>query len=224
MPQYDAQDAPPTPSRHEIRFSAAERLTFFTDAVAAIALTLLAIELPVPDGDSTSEILRSARAHFDEYLAFVISFLVIAAHWRFHHGLFRFVRHVRSQVISINFGWLFLLVITPFTTKMISFGHGNALRFGTYAATEALQFGLFAVMIVVILRQRLLHPGVDPARLKATLWHVIPLSGAFAISIPVYVVIGGKAFWLWALVPIVTGIISRRGLDRSGRQGDLVDD
>ena len=220
MSQHDAQDAPPTPTPHEIRFGAAERLTFFTDAVAAIAITLLAIELPVPDGDTTAEILHSAREHFNEYLAFVISFLVIAAHWRFHHGLFRFVRHVSSQVVSINFGWLFLLIITPFTTKLISFGHDDALRFGTYAATEALQFGIFAVLILVILRQKLLHPGVDPARVRRKLWNVLPLSGAFAVSIPFHLLIGSKAFWIWALVPIVTGSIERR---RLGQRSDLVD-
>jgi hypothetical protein len=68
----------------EMEFAAAERLMFFTDAVVAIALTLLALQLPIPGGienvpRSSSEMVRDAGQHFDDYLAFLISFVVIAA-------------------------------------------------------------------------------------------------------------------------------------------------
>jgi Endosomal/lysosomal potassium channel TMEM175 len=72
-------------AQREMEFAAVERLIFFTDAVVAIALTLLALELPIPGGtqnvDSISipEMLRDARQHIDDYIAFLISFVVIAA-------------------------------------------------------------------------------------------------------------------------------------------------
>ena len=53
---------------------AAERPTFFSDAVVAIAITLLAIELPVPEGGTVSEFWSSVRSDAGHYAAFLISF------------------------------------------------------------------------------------------------------------------------------------------------------
>ncbi|VVJ23864.1 protein of uncharacterised function DUF1211 [Amycolatopsis camponoti] len=80
----------------EARGIAAERLTFFSDAVVAIAITLLALELPLPEGATNAELLRSLGHHQSEYVSFLISFIVIAVHWRAHHRLFPFVTTVRG--------------------------------------------------------------------------------------------------------------------------------
>lgn len=201
----------------EVRFAASERLSFFTDAVAAIAITLLALELPVPDGDTSAEVWHALAEQTEEYLAFVISFLVISAHWRFHHGLFRYVRHASQHVVTLNFGWLFLLVITPFTTKLISLGEGNLLRFGIYASTEALQFGLFAVMAAVIIRQRLARPEIPVLRLRQTIHRVVPFAIAFAIAIPLYPWLGNRAYWIWAVVPLLGRLFTRVSSRRSAQ-------
>jgi uncharacterized membrane protein len=60
---------------------AADRLTLFSDAVVAIAITLLAIELPVPEGGTVSQFLESVRHEGGHYAAFLISFFAIAAAW-----------------------------------------------------------------------------------------------------------------------------------------------
>ncbi len=69
---------------------AAERLTFFSDAVVAIAITLLAIDLPVPEGGTVSVFWRSVEHDDGHYAAFLISFVVIAAAWAYHHVLFAY--------------------------------------------------------------------------------------------------------------------------------------
>lgn len=56
----------------ETDFIAAERLIFFSDAVAAIAITLLALGLPVPRGSTDPVVLDSLRSHSSAYLAFLI--------------------------------------------------------------------------------------------------------------------------------------------------------
>jgi hypothetical protein len=95
-------------AEREMEFAAVERLMFFSDAVIAIALTLLALQLPIPGGTedvdsiSISEMLRDARRHIDDYIAFLISFVVIAAHWRIHHRVFRYVRVATRPIISLN--------------------------------------------------------------------------------------------------------------------------
>lgn len=103
----------------EMEIASAERLMFFSDAVVAIALTLLALELPVPggienvDSVSISDMISDAGRHLDDYLAFLISFLVIGAHWRIHHRAFRYVREATTPIIRLNMYWLLLIVITP---------------------------------------------------------------------------------------------------------------
>jgi uncharacterized membrane protein len=67
-----------------------DRLIFFSDAVAAIAITLLAIDLPVPTGDTISEFSSSVRHNAGHYLAFLIGFLAISAAWSHHHDIFRY--------------------------------------------------------------------------------------------------------------------------------------
>ena len=64
---------------------------FFSDAVVAIAITLLAIELPVPESTTTSELLAALAEDSLAYLTFVISFLVVVAHCRAHHRVFRYL-------------------------------------------------------------------------------------------------------------------------------------
>jgi uncharacterized membrane protein len=197
----------------EMEFAAAERLMFFSDAVVAIALTLLALDLPVPGGTenvasiSISDMLADAGRHLDDYLAFLISFLVIGAHWRLHHRMFRYVRVPTTAIVRLNMYWLLLIVITPFTTRMLSVGQQNLLRFGFYAATEAIQFAIFAVIIVLILRGQPIPAHLDMQRLRGGLWQSIAMALGFAISIPLYLVIGQVAFAVWAAVPITANLI-----------------
>ncbi|GAA5023808.1 TMEM175 family protein [Kitasatospora paranensis] len=70
--------------RYEER--ATDRMIFFSDAVVAIAITLLALELPVPEGRTVAEFGSAVGDDLDHYLAFLISFAVIGAAWGQHNG------------------------------------------------------------------------------------------------------------------------------------------
>jgi len=199
----------------DVARGAAERLVFFSDAVVAIAITLLAIELPVPEGDSTGSLLDSLGADSIAYLTFLISFLVIGAHWRSHHQVFRYLRRVDGTFVHLNFLWLLIIIVTPFLTEVIREGDLNIARFGLYALAQALLLIFFGLMQWIAARRGLFVPG-SPPEMTGPGWpfqHQFLGILGFLGSIPLYPVLGAWAFALWALVPNLpqlVGVVWRR--------------
>ena len=90
--------------------------------MVAIAITLLALALPVPggfDGMTNGQLLHVLGNDWDEYFPFLISFVVIANHWTVHRKIFRYVNRLDSQVIVANLAWLLMMILIPFVTRML---------------------------------------------------------------------------------------------------------
>lgn len=96
-----------------------ERLIFFSDAVVAIAITLLALDLKLPSiqEDITFEHVFEAWPRF---LAFSLSFLIIAMFWKIHHAFFAYIERIDERMMTFNLGWLFFITLLPFTTNLLS--------------------------------------------------------------------------------------------------------
>ena len=185
-----------------VRAIAAERLTFFSDAVIAIALTLLALNLTLPAGTTNAEMLRSFLANREEYLAFVVSFLVIAAHWRAHHLIFRYVTHLDGHLVGFTLAWLFAQVILPFATRVITGNGAFQFRFGFYAVVEILAFVCFLLMVHEIQRKHLYRDNVPPHMFRHTYLRLIGFAAGFAVSIPVSF-FTGLSYLCWIAGPVV---------------------
>lgn len=97
-----------------------ERLVFFSDAVFAIAMTLLIIDIHVPEVDVPEALWNGLLQLWPNILGFIISFFVISTYWRIHHRMFHIIKRYDRRLISLNFVLLFLIVIIPFTTALIS--------------------------------------------------------------------------------------------------------
>lgn len=99
-----------------------ERLVNFADAVVAIALTLLVLPLVDIPADlrrdtGLGEIWTEYRAQF---LAFLVSFLVIWNIWRSHHRTLELFRGYDRWLMSLQMLWLLTIVTLPFTTELLS--------------------------------------------------------------------------------------------------------
>lgn len=202
-PFQDRQPDAAETARLEVEFVAAERLVFFSDAVVAIAITLLALALPVPHGDSNSQVLRSLWDHHAEYLAFMISFVVIGGHWAAHHRLFPYVMGLGGHVEVLNMLWLLMMVITPFATRMLAGDGGFAVRFAFYAVVQAI-----AVLVLVeinrqLVRYRLLRPGTPESVITGSQVPALTMAGTFLLSIPV-AFFTQWAYACWVAIPLVT--------------------
>jgi uncharacterized membrane protein len=192
-------------SRVEVRAVAAERLAFFVDAVIAIALTLLALDLPVPSGQTNAAMLHSVGDHGGEYIAFVVSFLVIAAHWRAHHDIFRYVNALGGRLTSLTLTWLFMLVVMPFATRVLTSDGAFQTRFSCYALIQVLASGLMALMVGEIGRRRLYSTTVPPAVFRQSAVRSVCLAAVFAASIPLSL-LTTRAYLCWLAAPVVLGV------------------
>jgi|HubBroStandDraft_3_1064219.scaffolds.fasta_scaffold219490_2 uncharacterized membrane protein len=197
----------------EFESRAADRLIFFSDAVVAIAITLLAIDLPVPTGNTTSEFWFSVRHNDGRYAAFLISFLVIAAAWRHHHSVFRYLQVIDSRLLTLNLAWLLMIILNPFATKLLTTrGHEtmgvHALRWGFYALLQLLASAVVLAMVHHMISHHLQAPGTPPLNLAESDWQSYGLMLGFGLSIPVFFFIN-YAWLLWGVVPLLVGRVHR---------------
>ncbi|MFN8494860.1 MAG: TMEM175 family protein [Caldilineaceae bacterium] len=102
-----------------------ERLVFFSDAIVAIAITLLALELKVERIAEEHITFEHIFAEWPLFLAFLLSFFLIALFWVNHHKLFQIIENVDGRLLWINMGWLLFIVLIPFTTSLVSSDFGQ---------------------------------------------------------------------------------------------------
>jgi uncharacterized membrane protein len=199
---------------------AAERLTFFSDAVVAIAITLLAIELPVPEGSSVSEFWKSVQHDDGHYAAFLISFAVIAAAWSDHHDLFGYVRGIDARLKLLNMWWLLSIVLNPFATKLLIVSGQtlatHALRFGFYALLQVLESGMLYAMLRHLIARRLADPPPPVATGMARKSYSLLLG--FGLSIPVFFATT-YGWLLWIAAPVLAGLLRQRQRRNRRRPG-----
>lgn len=118
-----------------------ERLVFFTDAVVAIALTLLVLPLTeiVPELVAAhGESIEAITGHEQQIGSFLLSFLVISRQWISHHRLFQHVQAYNQTLFLVNLAWLLTVVLLPFATQLVG-------AFGTDKFTCLFYIGMMVV-------------------------------------------------------------------------------
>ncbi len=97
-----------------------ERLVFFCDAVVAIAITLLVIDLKIDHIKGEHLTFADILQPWHHLLAFLLSFVNIAAFWKTHHSFYTHIKKIDERFLWINIFWLFFIVLLPFTTSLVS--------------------------------------------------------------------------------------------------------
>lgn len=104
-----------------------ERLVFFSDAVVAIAVTLLILPLADAVPEAVAKHTGSVELITEngwKIFSFLLSFVVISRLWRVHHRLFDEIQAVSSRLMVVNSVWLLAIVVLPFPTEMVA-GYGS---------------------------------------------------------------------------------------------------
>jgi uncharacterized membrane protein len=125
---------------HEVEFS---RIVAFSDGVFSIAITLLVLELALEPGlHSNSQIWHALWEQHEKFLAYAISFAVIARFWLVHHAFFSEVKAFNSRLIGLNMLYLAFVVLIPFSSQVLG-EYG-----GTVPAVVVYSCNLAAVILI----------------------------------------------------------------------------
>ena len=118
-----------------------DRISFFTDGVFAIAITLLVIEFKVPVIEHPTDHLLwdSLKEMAWKLLGFIISFCIVGYYWSVHHRIFGYVEKYTARLIWHNLIFLFSVVLLPFTSGLL----------GEYASASDLHipYGFYVINI-----------------------------------------------------------------------------
>jgi uncharacterized membrane protein len=199
-----------------------ERVGFFTDAVFAIAMTLLVIEIPRPedtaeftvgDGLSKSEaagnLLHFFGGEIGSFVAYLLAFLMLWITWRQHHQLFDRIERLSPRMVSWHFPFLLLIGFLPFPTTVFGNHTGNPVAAYLFTATVAALRICWSGLQSQALRDRVLRPHVSVAEVRAasrTAWIIAWYWVGSAL-------LGWWTPWIivaWSFSPILGGLLHAR--------------
>lgn len=165
-----------------------ERMTFFSDAVFAISITLLVLELRLPVGaDLTST--HGWSAAFGEmgwhFATFLLSFFVIGSLWVSHHALFAMLGRFSRRWLWPNLLFLLAVVFIPFTTTLLAKGSLSPVPYAVYSGSLLLA-GLLKAWLTGVALAGELHPQ-NPQRFPVVRelrrrW-VLPVAALLALAL-----------------------------------------
>ena len=184
-----------------------ERLIFFSDAVFAIAITLLVIDIRIPS-NAAADLGGALRDLMPNFLGFGISFLVIAAYWMAHHRSFRHIHRYDGVLIWINTLLLMTIAFLPFSTTLISSYGDQTTAVDFYAVNLLLTSSLFMVIwVYAVASGRLVD--VRPSReerIQTGLRLAVP-SVVILVSIAIAQKNTSDAEYFWLSIPIFQSLV-----------------
>ncbi len=159
-----------------------ERLTFFSDAVFAIAITLLVLDLRVPvrQGDTLD-----FAPLIPKLVGFCISFAVIGIYWNAHHRLFGSLVRENASLRLLNLVFLATIVFLPFPTSMMTEYPRSPATLIFYACSVTLVGIALLVLTFIARREPLMRAGETQGGTYRLLLLGLPAPLIFLASIPI---------------------------------------
>jgi uncharacterized membrane protein len=191
-----------------------ERFAFFSDAVYAIALTLLVVGIAVP----TIEDIRSSRQMWEvlwdlrqECATFFVGFAVIGRYWLAHHRFVAVLKAVDSRLLMLNLVYLAFIAFLPFPTALVGRYEQNVVAFVFFAGILSCVSALETLLFVTSVRRGLLVVTVPRGVFRFGLVaSTIPVV-VFLLSIPIAAATNSTiALLCWIVIWPLEWLLDRR--------------
>jgi TMEM175 potassium channel family protein len=197
-----------------------DRTEAFSDGVFAIAITLLVLEIGVPESEF-HDLWRGILHEWPAYLGYATSFITIGGIWLAHHGIFARLEYANARIMQINLLLLMAVSFLPYPTRLVAdaFRDPDAERVAVtfYGASLLAVTLLFSALWGVVARDReLLKPEVDDEEVMAILRAATPSIG-FYIGATALAIVAPRASVFLYLGVAVLNVLRARG-DEPGRK------
>ena len=190
-----------------------DRIVFFTDAVFAIAITLLVLDIRVPEippGLVAEQLPGRLLDLWPKLLSYVISFLVILFYWMGHHSMFSAIKGYDRGLIWLNSLFLMCIAFLPFPTSLLGEYADQQLVVAIYAGNLAIaRLLLTAVWWYATSGRRLVDDSLDPGMIRAFRIRGLAVPLVFLISIVISFFSVEAAIYSWLLLIVVDFVLLR---------------
>lgn len=171
----------------------AGRVEAFSDGVLAIAITLLVLELHVPEAHGASTLWTALRHEWPQFLAYLTSFLVIGVMWVNHHSMFTQIVRVDRVLLFENLFLLLWTALLPFPTELVARyltaqGDNAHIAAAVYSANLTLAAIAFSLLWTHAVRADLLRIAMGRSEQNRSIFR-------FSVGPVVYAATIGLAFW-----------------------------
>lgn len=195
-------------------------MILFSDAVFAIAITLLVIELRVPElKDRVSEgaVLNEVGKLMPKFIGFLFSFFLIGLYWTVHHRLFGYLVDYTRKLLWLNLGFLFFIVLMPFSTSFYSdYSKPETIKLITPLAFYVGNLWCIGIMNFLLWgyisnpKNKIAHgiPGGHFIQLAKVRSLMVPF--VFAWTIPAALFYPGLARFVPMFIPLVMKIVQKQ--------------
>jgi len=180
-----------------------DRIVNLSDAVFAFSMTLLAVDLVVPDLQKSQESLlyQGLQDEYSKFIYFLLTFIITAAYWSNHHRIFRFIDRYDGILMRLNTFFLLFILLMPFITKLIN-EYSDVQIAVIIAALGYAAPGLFLGVIwhyastkYMLINRDLPEDFVRLTRIKNYISPAI-----FLISIPISFIKPNYALYFWLML------------------------
>ena len=195
----DPSDEAPSERRFDY-----DRTVALSDGVFAIALTLLVLNIGVPELASGHQSVLGSRLldHGTEFFSYALGFTVIGLLWVRHHTFYRGVDRIDTPLTVINLVYLGFVAFLPYPTRILGLYGSQPAAVIMYAATAATVSIVARVNTLHALRAGLLSDaGRREVARRGESWAVVP--AVFILSIPIAFVSASAALYSWVLILVL---------------------
>ncbi len=182
------------------------RLIAFSDGVFSIAMTLLVLNLRIPDlvgGNQSERLWEIIRDQWPELLSYAISFAVIGRYWIVHHRTFRLVREADARLLVLNLVFLGCIAVVPWPTEILGRYGDTTTAVVLYSVVMTATGVANAAVTWHLDHAELFDERVGAPYKRHSMVRALTMPLVFAVGIPIAFFSPQIALLSWLVMPFV---------------------